>query len=137
MKEVEKILAASGITATPVRILVLRCLKESKKPMSLSDLESALETVDKSTISRTLSTLKEKDLLHSFNDGSGSIKYELCHCQNHENHNDLHVHFRCEVCGETQCLTSVSIPDVKLPDGYIMRDANFVIAGVCSNCNAK
>lgn len=135
MKEIEEMLAASGIAPTPVRKLVYRCFENSVGPLSLSDLETLLDSVDKSTISRTLNTFREHDLLHSFTDGSSSVKYELCHSKNHGEHDDQHVHFRCEKCGETKCLQDVKIPDVMLPDGFLRHEVTYVITGICDACS--
>ena len=135
MKEVEIILSEKGITPTPVRKLVYKCLADARGPLSLSDLEIKLDTVDKSTISRTLSTFKEHQLLHSFNDGSGSVKYELCISDDSGRHDDLHVHFRCKKCGKTICLQEVGVPTVKLPEGYLSHEVNYVVTGICSDCS--
>lgn len=135
MKELEEILKKAGITPTPVRILVYRFLSETDIPISLSDLETALETVDKSTISRTLNLLRERHLLHCFNDGSGAMKYEPCKSNDHEHNDDSHVHFRCEKCGKTICFPSLNIPQVELPEGFEAHESNYVISGVCRNCN--
>ncbi|MCH5228768.1 MAG: transcriptional repressor [Muribaculaceae bacterium] len=134
MEEINKILKVSDISPTPIRILVYRCLRESVTPISLTDIEIALDTVDKSTISRTLNLFKNHHLIHSFNDGSGSVKYELCKCSD-EFHDDEHVHFRCEQCGLTICLPTVRVPRVKIPEGYKIKDINYVITGVCNRCN--
>ena len=134
-KEIESLLIEMGVNPTPVRILVYKSLSESEKPLSLSDLETKLETVDKSTISRTLTTFKDKHLIHSFNDGSGSTKYEVCKSRKELEESDLHVHFRCENCGVTVCLTTVMIPEVKLPEGYVPREATYIVTGVCPECS--
>lgn len=135
MSEVEARLQNAGITPTPVRILVFRCLYESTKPMSLAEIETKLESVDKSTISRTLSTFRGFHLIHSFYDGSGSMKYEICHSHNHENDEDNHVHFRCKKCGETQCFADIKIPKVELPEGFVVEDASFIMSGLCKDCS--
>lgn len=137
MKDIEDNLQHSGITPTPVRILVYRCLKKASSPLSLSDIETKLDSVDKSTISRTLSTFREHHLLHSFNDGSGSMKYELCNSHNEGLHDDMHVHFRCEKCGVTTCLTSIGIPQVTLPEGYQAHEISYIISGLCSTCSKQ
>lgn len=134
-EEIINFLQDSGISPTPVRIMVFKSLKESKFPLSLADLEISLESVDKSTISRTLTMFREHHIVHSFNDGSGSVKYEICNSFNEEVHDDLHVHFRCEKCGLTTCLTSIKIPEVNLPAGYEAKESNYIISGICSNCN--
>ena len=135
MLPIEDILKQVGIAPTPTRKLVYRCLMESQAPKSLAEIETELESVDKSTISRTLSILRKHHLLHSLNDGSGSVKYELCHSLDHENQDDTHVHFRCEKCGTTICLTSINVPYVELPEGFIPNEINYIITGICGHCN--
>ncbi|MCH5235901.1 MAG: transcriptional repressor [Muribaculaceae bacterium] len=133
--EIEGILIKEGINPTPVRILVYKCLQEIEYPISLSEIEERLDSVDKSTISRTLTVFKNNHLVHSFNDGSGSVKYEICHSHDHEHLDDTHVHFRCEKCGSTICLTSVKIPKVELPTGFESKEISYIITGICSSCN--
>lgn len=134
MKEIESLLKDSGVTPTPVRMLVARSLRDSVSPLSLSDIEAILESVDKSTISRTLAIFREHHIVHSFNDGSGSVKYELCWSHGQEEDNDRHVHFHCEHCGKTLCLSTLKIPEVKLPDGFHINSVNYVISGICPDC---
>lgn len=134
MAEMEEILLRAGINPTPVRLLVLKCLMAARFPLSLSDIEMQLESVDKSTISRTLSSFRKHHLLHSFNDGSGSMKYEYCAALNHEEEDDTHVHFRCEKCGNTICFHSVAIPSVKIPEGFKINDISYLITGICNHC---
>ena len=125
------------LSATPIRLLVYKSLKESDSPLSLSDVETILETVDKSTISRTLATFKKHHLVHSFSDGSGSVKYEICTSLNDGKHEDSHVHFRCRKCGETICFNEVHIPKVDLPSGYKEEETSYVITGICSLCSGN
>lgn len=137
MEGIREYLKSRGVAATPVRVLVYNQLLLSEVPMSLSDLETLLDSVDKSTIFRTLSTFRDHHLIHYINDGSGSVKYEICHSEDHNNYDDFHVHFRCEKCGETQCLQQVKVPEVKLPSGYQPHEVNYVITGLCPNCCLK
>ena len=46
--------------------------------MSVTDLEDKLDTVDKSTIFRTLTLFLSHHLIHGVDDGSGSLKYAVC-----------------------------------------------------------
>ncbi len=50
-------LVLRDIRPTAIRVLVLRTLLEMKQAMSVSDLEAQLDTVDKSTIFRTLTSI--------------------------------------------------------------------------------
>lgn len=137
MKQIEAILSHNGISPTPVRMLVYRCILEAASPVSLSDIETSLDTVDKSTISRTLSTFRNRHLIHALNDGSGSVKYEACKSPGTHNHDDVHVHFHCNECGDTICLHQIPVPAVDLPDGYVAEETNYVISGKCHKCSEK
>lgn len=135
MIEVEKILQDCGVSPTPVRKLVYKCLIDADRPLSLADIETLLDSVDKSTISRTLLTFKKNMLLHAFNDGSGSTKYEVCKDHaDHDTDSDRHVHFRCEKCGTTICFTSIPVPKVDLPPDFLVKDINYLVSGLCNNC---
>ena len=72
------LLAKRDIQPTAIRILVLRTMMQAGRSVSLLDLETMLDTVDKSTIFRTLTLFLEHDVVHAFEDGRGVICYELC-----------------------------------------------------------
>ena len=56
-KQCEDMLVGKGVRPTAARILVLQKLSERTSPASLFELEAELETLDKSTISRSLALL--------------------------------------------------------------------------------
>ena len=125
-------------TKTPARILTLRKLSELEYPVSLLELETMLDTLDKSTISRSLAVLLKRHAIHSFEDGSGSTKYEICrstveHCPIEEQH----VHFHCEACNRTFCMKEHKIPIISLPNGYAIENINYTIKGVCPECQCQ
>ena len=74
----EEKLRKKSIKPTAMRLLVLQCLMEQNRALSLNELEVLFENADKSTIFRTLKTFQENYLVHRINDGSGAIKYALC-----------------------------------------------------------
>ena len=139
----EEILNARGIRPTPVRILVLRALQQKDCAVSLMSLEAEMQTVDRSSIFRTLNLFLEEHIVHQVEDGSGQTKFALCeeHCQCGEEHehqlSDFHVHFYCEQCQRTLCLHDVAVPEVILPKGFTLNAANFVLKGVCAECKNK
>ena len=53
---------AHGIKPTANRIVVLRCLASAERPMSLSELEYKILSIDKSGIFRALALFKENRL---------------------------------------------------------------------------
>ena len=127
-------LEKKGVKPTAVRILVFRALEEAQLPVSLLDLENLLETVDKSTIFRTLNAFLAHHLIHAIEDGSGSLKYCLCHNHGHCTNEEEHCHFYCECCGKTYCLDQDLIPHVDIPEGFIARKVNYIVKGTCAEC---
>ena len=134
MKEAAAILKAAGITATPNRLIVVDALMHAHAPLALADLEELLPTMERSGIFRVLNLLADKHLAHTINDGTRSLKYELCpsHGSSHSA-SDHHVHFHCTACGRTFCLDA-PVPAVALPEGYTATSANYVIEGTCASC---
>ncbi len=126
-----------GIKPTANRIVVANALLSSLRPMSLSELEEIILTIDKSGIFRTLTLFKEHHLVHVIEDGGDGVRYEVCHSHSHEHDDDVHVHFFCERCQKTFCLDNIKIPQVDLPDGYEMTTVNYVIKGWCPTCKMK
>lgn len=138
IKQCEDRLLDRGLRPTPARILTLRKLSELEYPVSLLELETMLDTLDKSTISRSLAVLLKRHAIHSFEDGSGSTKYEICrstveHCPIEEQH----VHFHCEACNRTFCMKEHKIPIISLPNGYAIENINYTIKGVCPECQCQ
>lgn len=131
----EEKLQRAGVRPTAVRLLIYRLMLKASHPLSSLDIETILETVDRSTISRTLTIFIEHDLIHPIDDGSGSVKYDACLSAHGHTVSDMHVHFRCVVCGKTFCLPSTAVPPVNLPDGYVMESVNYVITGKCPSCS--
>ena len=135
----EKRLEERDIRPTAIRVLILREMlsMEDHLAFSLLDLEDRLDTVDKSTLYRTINHFHEKLLIHSIDDGSGSIKYSLCNRNCDCSLRDSHVHFSCIHCNRTFCLEGIAIPKINLPNGFHYESANFVFKGVCDECTAK
>ncbi len=135
MEDYEKRLTDRGVKPTALRLLVLKEMIRYPQAFSLADLEDRLDTVDKSTLSRTINLFHENLLIHSIDDGSGSMKYSVCSNDCMCALNDLHVHFSCLRCKKTFCLESISIPQVQLPTGFLLENVNFVLKGYCNTCS--
>lgn len=117
-----------------MRELVLRVLTDQTTAISLSELEKKFDRADKVTLYRTLKTFEEKKLIHSIDDGTGSMKYALCKETCQCNPEDLHIHFLCSVCGKTYCLDDIAVPQVQLPTGFSLESLNLMVKGKCANC---
>ena len=131
----EELLADRGIRPTSNRLLVARALTEATAPVALSDLETTLDTVERSTIFRGLNLFRSADLVHAIDDGTGSTKYELCRDHHSCAPAHFHAHFHCSECGSTVCLPDVSVPSLSLPDGYVPFTVNHVVTGLCPRCS--
>lgn len=136
-KEIETLLAKSGLRPSPSKILILKTIIEARQPLSALDIENRLQTIDRSSITRTLPLLSEAHLIHKIPDGSGSMKYEKCNSHEERVHQDEHAHFYCRVCGQTSCFADMEIKSPKLPEGYIGENLSFIITGICPDCSAK
>lgn len=129
----EKLLEQHGVKPTANRILVARELSSAGRPLSLMELESRLETLDKSSIFRALTVFKDAHLVHALEDSGNGVRYEICHASGAHD-DDLHVHFHCTVCHKTYCLHNVPIPPVAVPEGYEAVSASYLIHGICPEC---
>lgn len=130
-----KILESRNIKPTSGRILILKAMRGFDWAFTLSDLENALESVDKSTISRTIHLFHDHQLIHSFDDGSGSVKYSTCNSDCNCRIDDLHAHFYCNYCKKAFCLNNIRVPQFELPPNVETESVNLVIKGYCGKCN--
>lgn len=133
----EEILQQHGIRPTAVRILLLEIMERFENTFSLADLETEADTLDKSSIFRSLTLFARHHLLHVVEDGSGATKYCLCHNDHACRVEEMHCHFHCEICGRTFCLDNIHIPVISYPEGYEVREINYLIKGRCPACRSK
>ena len=136
-QECESLLMRHGVKSTPNRVIVAEALSEAREPVSLSELEEKIVSIDKSGIFRTLALFRGHHLVHVIDDGSGSARYELCHSEDEHDDDDQHLHFYCEVCRRTFCLSEVPVPEISVPQGYEITSTNFVLHGICPECSRK
>ena len=130
-------LEKKNVKPTALRLLILRTMMNSPFAVSLTDLSEMLVTVDKSTIFRTLTLFLGQHVIHAIEDGSGSLKYEVCSSECNCTVNDMHTHFYCEVCHQTFCFKNIHIPEIQLPEGFFMDSINYMVKGVCAKCSRK
>lgn len=132
-----EILEHFGIRPTSNRILVVKALLEASSPQSLIELETILQTLERSSISRVLAILLEHHVVHIMEDGRGVSKYELCHSGHGCSPNDMHAHFYCEECHNVTCLEDIKVLKIDLPEEFKIKSVNFMLKGVCPDCGKK
>lgn len=131
------ILERRDIKPTATRLLVYRTLAECRHSMSLRDIDEALDTVDRSTIFRTLTLFLAHHLIHAIEDGTGQARYEICEGQDDCSLDDQHVHFFCLRCQRTFCFHSLHVPQIEMPEGFKTEGVNFLVKGICPDCAEK
>jgi len=138
MKKIEQILEGNNIRITAMRLLIYKFLAEKEIAVALSDIENNFAKADRTTLYRTVKTFEEKAIVHQIDDGTGITKYALCEKDcNCEIETDLHLHFHCNNCNETVCLTEHKIPQIKVPNGFISENVNLVVKGICDKCSGQ
>jgi Fur family ferric uptake transcriptional regulator len=131
----EKQLRRHKLRVTETRKQILQQF-ESGEALSQVTLEQQLSgTCDRTTIYRTLKSFEDAGLVHQVTDGTGLLKYALCHgsCPPQQ-HQHSHAHFRCQQCSTTHCLEGVQVPQVKLPNGFSTSSRELIITGLCPRC---
>ena len=139
-KHITDLLEQRHIKPTAMRILVLKAMTSCDDAFSLQSLEDKLDTVDKSTIYRCITLFLTHHLIHAIDDGTGSLKYAVCHAGCHcgeegEHLGDMHAHFYCERCQRTFCLSSIAAPVVALSGNFKVHSINYVLKGLCPQCS--
>ena len=132
--DIVALLEEHNVRPTANRIIVAGALAKAGMPMSLAELETEIDSIDKSIIFRALVSFKDNHLVHAIEDGSNGVRYELCKSHDHDHDEDLHVHFHCEICGKTFCFEDIPVPKVDVPEGYQPISTNYIIKGICPSC---
>ena len=136
-KQIENLLRTHNVRMTANRILIARTLAALDYPVSMKELTAMILTIDKSSIFRTLLLFKDHHLVHQLEDGSDVARYELCLSHDPDEDEDVHVHFYCEQCQRTFCLSDTPVPKVSLPEGYEQTSVNYMVKGVCPDCSRR
>lgn len=136
-RDYEQWLTSHKIKPTAMRLVALKTMDGFDSAFSVADIEQTLETADRSTLFRIIALFMENHLLHSIDDGSGTVKYSLCREDNLCYTEHLHVHFACTSCHRTFCIRDVHVPIVGLPSGFVLQDVNYVLKGLCVDCAKK
>ncbi len=131
----KKILGSHKLRITDCRLHVIQLFLTERKALSQGDLENQLNQYDRVTLYRTLNSFLDSGIIHKIPNSEGVATYGLCHetCSpNQHDHN--HIHFKCNSCGQIQCLDDKSVPNVMVPEGYHIEAVNMIVDGVCAKC---
>ena len=129
-----EMLKAAKLYCTAGRVAILKVLMKAGKPLSQDQIaqRSGKNHFDKVTIYRTLESLLGVGLVHKVFIDKRARHFELSHnCTESQ----CHPHFTCTNCGETTCLTGISLPMAKSPHkGFIIHRQQVRLEGLCPSC---
>lgn len=115
--------------------LVWDSFERTENALSVIDLvEEHKQTMNKTTVYRILNRLETEGKLHTFLGKNGLKWYAKCQGCNHGQHQDVHPHFQCNLCGSMECL-SVTVAVPKISNHHI-EQANMLLLGQCDKCVA-
>lgn len=136
MGAAESILSDKKLRITQSRKAVIDFFLAHRHALTQPDLEKELESVcDRVTIYRILDSFLQNGILHKVPDLEGTQKYALCDSCSDHHHHDEHIHFKCTVCGKTECLDEIPMPSVSLPANYSVSEWNMLLQGICAECS--
>jgi Fur family ferric uptake transcriptional regulator len=130
-----ELLRTAGFNVTKAQILVIQELLKAKRPLSRKELVQKLgrNCPDKVTVYRIMEKFCAENLVHKAYLKDRAWKYELAHnCTEKQ----CHPHFTCVSCGETFCLTNLSLPLIKgLKKGFVFHRQQVRVDGLCPSCS--
>ncbi len=133
--QLKNILKSRHLRVTNCRLDVLNFFLTSKGALSQGNLESRFSQYDRVTLYRTLNSFLESGILHKIPNNNGTATYGLCHTTCSPGmHDHNHIHFKCNSCGQIECLDDKQVPDVSVPSGYHVENVNLIVDGVCADC---
>ncbi len=133
-KQAREMLKAAKLYSTQGRVAIVKLLMKAGKPLSQDQIaqRSGKKRVDKVTIYRTLESLLSVGLVHKVFMDKRAQHFELAHnCTERQ----CHPHFTCTNCGDTHCLTKISLPMAKSPhQGFVIQRQQVRLEGLCPKC---
>lgn len=128
--ESKQLLYNHKLSITEGRLNILNIFLRSKVGLSERDIQGKLDQKsDRATIYRTLKVFKETGIIHPVSAEGSATKYVL------KKEPIEHLHFKCTKCGDITCLADNEISGYNLPNGYTKLESNFLIIGICDDCN--
>lgn len=134
------LLTQNGLNRTKGKIQILQEISKSEKPLSVTEIHSRMkESCDVSTIFRTLTQFKEKNLVQEVNLDEGFVRYEMASGGDHDHHHHHH-HVRCRICGDIKNIEKCDLGPfekaiAKL--GFKDMEHRLEFTGICSKCSKK
>jgi len=126
------ILNKHSLKRTSCREGIINIMLNANKALSETEIrESLTGNYDRTTFYRSFKTLEEHQIIHKIVVDNLMVKYAI---DNPTHQNKEHVHFCCNDCHTVQCMDTVNVWDIKLPDGYTSTEIEILVKGTCAIC---
>jgi Fur family ferric uptake transcriptional regulator len=137
-KDITALLKEKQLRSTEIRREILHLFVKYPHALSHGDITDLTgQAYDRVTLYRTLNTFVEKGLIHEIIDHDSKVKYNLCQANCEAgHHHDNHLHFKCNQCEHTFCLTHSEVPRVEVPENYQVQTVDVLLTGLCPQCAA-
>lgn len=128
-------LRARSLKATNTRLQVMTVISAYGKAMPFSEIQNALNPVDRVTLYRTIHALSDNGIIHKAIVTESETYYAMCSqsCDS-EHHHHQHVHFKCTKCNEVTCVETDVRVQFSIP-GHQLAHFEIEASGLCPNCN--
>jgi Fur family ferric uptake transcriptional regulator len=131
----QELLKNRELSHTRSRVRLMEVLSEAALPLSEMEIEERMKgECNRTTIYRNLSALLNKGMVQRIIAGN-AFKYKLLPFNDTKRPAHDHVHFKCTRCNQLVCLQEIMVKDYSLPEGYRKTENQFLILGLCKNCN--
>jgi Fur family ferric uptake transcriptional regulator len=133
-EKVDNLLRSAKLKRTEPRRMILEILLAANRPQTADEIVSAMGKTcpNRVTVYRTLESMVSGGVVHRAFVEERSQHYELAdRCTEHQ----CHPHFVCTDCGQTHCLTQVSVPMATSPPaGFVIHRQQVRLEGLCPEC---
>jgi Fur family ferric uptake transcriptional regulator len=128
-----EILSGHNLKRTSCREGIIKAMMSAGRALAENEIREQLQgTYDRTTFYRSFKTLEEYKIVHKIVIDNQTAKYAL---DNSVTHKNRHAHFFCHHCHTVECLESVPVQNIQLPDGYSESETEILIKGACATCS--
>jgi Fur family ferric uptake transcriptional regulator len=133
-----QLLHKAGLRRTKARKVVLEVLNQVNRPLSHQEIasEPSIDRLERVTLYRTLTTLRQAGLLHRVRGVDGVWRFRG-HRSKPGKCGGNHIHFLCLECNQMFCMPEQPLPWVKEPEGAEVFGKQLVVYGHCAACKSR
>ena len=139
--QAKDLLTHNGLNRTKGKIQIIQAISRSHKPLSVPEIHALLkDECDVSTVFRTITQFKEKNLVREVNLDEGFFRYEMSTGPDHDEHDHHHHHIRCRECGDIKNIEDCDLSAFEKAIsklGFKNMEHRLEFTGLCSRCSKK